>query len=188
MNKFGRFALFTLILVVVATACKFFFGPNLDWSGFSPVFAIALVAGFISRDKSASFLLPLVALLLSDVLIEVFYRQGVFPYGGFYDGQWKNYLIVLSCTFVGWALKGRNFTAVLAGGLLAPTLFFFLSNLNVWISNEVVYSRDANGLLDCFIAGLPFYKNALLSTIVFLPVVLWSYNLVMRKRSELVIA
>ncbi len=188
MNKYGRLAVFTLVLAALATACKLAFGPNLDWSGFSPVFAIALVAGFISREKNASFLLPLAALLISDVLIELCFRQGIFPYGGFYEGQWKNYLIILSCTVVGWLLKGKNFATILAGGLLAPTVFFLLSNLNVWVSNEVVYTRDVNGLLNCYAAGLPFYKNAVLSTLVFLPVILWMYNLVMRKRNALVMA
>ncbi len=57
MKNNGRLILFTLILVVLATACKYFFGPDLDWSGFSPVIAIALFSGFIIKQKDMSFLL-----------------------------------------------------------------------------------------------------------------------------------
>ena len=48
MKSNGRLIIFTLVLVALATACKYFFGPDLDWSGFSPVIAIALFAGFSS--------------------------------------------------------------------------------------------------------------------------------------------
>ncbi|HUR65518.1 MAG TPA: DUF6580 family putative transport protein, partial [Chitinophagaceae bacterium] len=68
--KSGRLILFTLILVAVTTACKYFFGPDLDWSGFSPVIAIALFAGFIIKQKDMAFILPLLALFISDAVIQ----------------------------------------------------------------------------------------------------------------------
>ena len=130
----GRLIVFTLILVVLATACKFFFGPNLDWSGFSPVIAIALFSGFIIKQKDMSFLLPLLALFISDAVIQLLYTQDLFPYAGFYGGQWKNYLILMTATLIGWLLKGRSNASLLAGAIAAPTVFFLLSNFGVWMS------------------------------------------------------
>src|SRR6185503_3228549 len=124
MKSNGRLVVFTLILVALATACKYFFGPDLDWSGFSPVIAIALFSGFIIKQRDLSFLLPLLALFLSDAAIQLLYSQGLFPYAGFYEGQWVNYLILLVSTLVGLALKGRSYPSLLAGGVIAPTLFF----------------------------------------------------------------
>jgi len=66
----GRLILFTIILVALATICKFFFGPSLSWSGFSPVIAIALFSGFIIKQKDAAFLFPLLAVLISDLAIQ----------------------------------------------------------------------------------------------------------------------
>src|SRR6185295_11604095 len=129
---------FTFILIALATACKFFFGPNLAWSGFSPVIAIALFSGFIIKQKDTSFLLPLLALLVSDAFIQLLYEMNLFPYTGFYSGQWKNYLILFSATLIGWMLKGRNRSSLIAGVVAAPTVFFLLSNLNVWMSQEVL--------------------------------------------------
>src|SRR5213075_2576946 len=105
----GRLILFTFILVALATACKYFFGPDLDWSGFSPVIAIALFSGFIIRERDMSFLLPLLALFISDAVIQLLYKQGLFPYQGFYSGQWKNYVILLVSTLLGLALRGRSY-------------------------------------------------------------------------------
>ncbi|MBK8953339.1 MAG: hypothetical protein IPM85_14800 [Chitinophagaceae bacterium] len=104
--KFSRkLIVFTLLLVVLTAACKYFFGPDINWSGFSPVIAIALFSGFIVKEKNASFLLPLLALFISDAVIQLLYTQDLFKYPGFYDGQWKNYLVLLSCTLIGVAFK-----------------------------------------------------------------------------------
>ena len=78
MKSNGRLIVFTLILIGLATACKFFFGPDLDWSGFSPVIAIALFSGFIIKQKDMSFLLPLIALFISDVAIQLLYTLQIY--------------------------------------------------------------------------------------------------------------
>jgi len=189
MKSNGRLLIFTLLLVAVATACKYFFGPDLDWSGFSPVIAIALFAGFIMRQKDMSFLLPLVALFISDAVIHYLYTQDLFPYPGFYSGQWKNYLVLLAATLIGWALKGRNYTSLLAGTIAAPTVFFLVSNFMVWMaSTEIIYAKSFNGLLTCYEAGLPFYRNSLVATLVFLPVILVAYNYLAKKKAALKLA
>lgn len=189
MKVNGRLIVFTLILVVLATACKYFFGPDLAWSGFSPVIAIALFAGFIIKQKDMSFLLPLLALFISDVVIHFLYTQDLFPYAGFYNGQWKNYLILLSATLIGWLLRGKSNSSLIVGAIAAPTIFFLLSNFGVWLgSTETTYSKDFSGLMTCYTAGLPFYKNALIATLVFLPGILFMYNYMTRNKAVLTIA
>lgn len=184
----GRFVLFTLILVVLATACKYFLGPDLNWSGFSPVIAIALFSGFIIRQRDWSFLLPLIALFISDAIIQVLYQSGAFPYPGFYSGQWLNYLILMSATLIGWMLKGRSNSSLLIGAVAAPTVFFLLSNFGVWMGQHNLYSKDLNGLMACYAAGLPFYKNALLATILFLAWIMLCYNYISRQKAGLKLA
>ncbi len=184
----GRIILFTVILIALTTACKFYFGPELAWSGFSPVIAIALFSGFIIKQKDWSFLLPLLALVVSDVLIQVLYENGQFPYAGFYSGQWKNYLILMSATLIGLLLKGRSRASLIVGAITAPTVFFLLSNFSVWIGSHTSYSKDFGGLMESYAAGLPFYKNALIATVVFLPLILLSYNYFTRNRAVLTLA
>ena len=184
-----KLIVFILILVALATACKFFFGPDLEWSGFSPVIAIALFSGFIIKQRDMSFILPLLALFISDIVIHVLYMQNLFPYAGFYGGQWKHYLILLSATLIGLMLKGKNNASLLAGSVIAPTVFFLLSNFAVWLgTTEVVYSKDFSGLMTCYAAGLPFYKNALIATLVFLPAILVLYNYLSGRKAVLTMA
>jgi hypothetical protein len=184
----GRLIVFTLVLVVLATACKYFFGPDLDWSGFSPVIAIALFSGFIMRQKDISFILPLLALFISDAVIQLLYAQNLFPYPGFYHGQWVNYLILMSATLIGWALKGKNYSNLAIGAVAAPTIFFLISNLTVWMGSQVTYTKDFSGLMNCYTAALPFYKNALIATVLFLPVILVMYNYMTRHKAQLTLA
>lgn len=189
MKLNGRILLFTLILVALAIACKYFFGPELSWSGFSPVIAIALLAGFISKQKDYSFILPLAALFISDLAIQLLYSQNLFPYAGFYEGQWKNYLLLLSATLLGWLLKGRSYSSLLAGGIAAPTVYFLVSNFMVWqATTEAVYAKSFAGLMTCYEAALPFYRNSLLATLLFLPLILVAYNYLMKNKAELKLA
>ena len=186
--KIVRLVIFTLVLVALATTCKYFFSPILGLGGFSPIIAIALFSGLVIRERNLTFMLPLVALLASDLIIQLLYEQGRFPYEGIYDGQWKNYLIILSATVIGWLIKGRSKASLLVGAIAAPTVFFLLSNLNVWLSQEVGYSKDFSGLMNCYAAGLPFYRNALIATLVFFPSILLLYNYITRHRAVLTIA
>ena len=180
---------FTFILIILATACKYFFGPELAWSGFSPVIAIALFSGMIIKQRNMSFLLPLLALFISDALIQLLFSLHMFPYNGFYDGQWKNYLILLACTLIGWGFKGRNYSSLITGGIAAPTIYFLVSNYLVWMnSTEAIYSKSFSGLMTCYEAGLPFYRNSLIATLVFFPVILIAYNYLIKKKTVLILS
>jgi hypothetical protein len=189
MSSALKFSLFTVILVALTTACKFFFGPEIAFSGFSPVLAIALFSGYVYSKKEGFFLLPLLSLLLSDLFIQALYQQGVFEYPGVYGGQWKNYVLLLSATLLGALLRGRSHGSLTLGAVAAPTFFFVLSNFMVWLSAaETIYAKTFGGLMTCYTAGLPFYRNSLIGTFVFLPVILVLFNYLERKKAVLVLA
>ncbi|HSU28082.1 MAG TPA: DUF6580 family putative transport protein [Chitinophagaceae bacterium] len=180
----GRLLIFTGILIALAVICKCIFGPDLDWSGFSPVIAIALFSGMIIKERNASFLLPLLALFISDVAIHVLYKMHLFPYSGMYHGQWKNYLIILSCTLIGWGFKGRNYLTIILGAIAAPTAYFLISNFMVWQAvTEAIYPKNFGGLMMCYEAALPFYRNSVVATILFLPAILFLYNYLVRNKA-----
>lgn len=168
---------FTMVLVLVTTLSKFFFAPKIEWAGISPVIAIALFSGMMVKDKTQSFILPLVALFLSDVLIQILYKAGLFVFPGLYKGQLFNYSLLLLTTVLGWLLKGKRTESVIISAVIAPTLFFLLSNFFVWNSaTQLSYPKNFNGLLLCYGAGLPFYKNALIASVVFLPSLIAFFN------------
>lgn len=189
MKLNSRLLIFTLFVVLIATLSKILFAPRLEFSGFSPVIAIALFAGMIIKEKKLSFLLPLVALLISDALIQVFYMAGWFQFGGFYHFQWVNYSLLLLSTLIGWQMKGKNYSRILTGSVVAATLFFLLSNVAVWAAHEgYQHPMTFAGLLACLGDGLPFYKNSLIATILYVPVLIASYNYLVKRSVSLKLA
>jgi hypothetical protein len=179
-------ALFTVVLTMATTLCKYFFGPEIALSGFSPVLAIALFSGFIFRRSEWVFFFSIVALLVSDLTIQLLYLNDLFDYQGVYAGQWKNYLLLLGCTFIGYIFKATSYRNIGLSAFIAPTIFYFLSNGLVWLqSSEMTYTRDITGFVTCLTAGLPFYKNSLLATLIFLPATLVFYNYISIRKIEL---
>jgi hypothetical protein len=186
----GRLISFTLILIAVQTLCKIAFADDPDWSGFSPFIAIALFSGFIVKEKNMSFLLPMLALFMSDAIIHLLYLNNkAFPFPGFYPGQWKNYLLLLAVTGIGWLLKGRSYQSLIAAAFAGPAFYFLGSNFMVWrATTEAVYAKSFGGLMTCYEAALPFYRNSLIATVAFLPVFIVCYNLLTKNKAELKLA
>ncbi len=184
--KQTRSTIFFLIFVIaVTTIIKFICAPNLALSGFSTVIAMSLFAGLTIKDIKVSFLFPLLALFISDVLIQIFYTAGWFPFPGFYSGQLINYILLVVLVLIGIALRKAKTPGIVLSIIAGPLVYFFLSNFQVWASNSVAYSRDLSGLMAAFTMGLPFLKNSFLSTIVFVPTFIFMYKYFMGKKHSM---
>jgi len=166
-----------IIFLTITIFSKLFFSTRLEWAGFSPIIAVSLFSGLMIEKKSYTFLLPLLSLIASDSIIQLLYIAKLFPYPGFYSYQLMNYGLLLLSVFIGWMIKAKNYQSLFAGSLLAPTVFFFISNFSVWAApSETFYPKTFSGLIECLTAGLPFYLHSILATMVFLPAFVLCYN------------
>ena len=121
----------------------------------TPIAALALFAGYAVVDRRMALLMPLLALLLSDVLIG-FHGTMVFVYIAFV-------MTVLIGHFV------RRYTGmmpVIIAALGSSVLFFIVTNFGVWFMADL-YSSDLSGLLQAYVMGSPFFRNTLLGDLVF---------------------
>jgi hypothetical protein len=136
--------------------------------GFAPQLAMAIFAGAVVKDRKWSFLLPLLSMFISDALYEVLYMNGLSPIYGFYEGQITNYILFTAMTVFGFMARNVKPGRMLLASLAAPTAYFLLSNLTVWMSNSG-YQRPKtfDGLMMTYADGLPFYGYSLLATVVF---------------------
>jgi hypothetical protein len=183
--KNNRTLIFTIAIIALTVVVKFICAPVIAFSGVSTVVAISLFAGMSMNKKQNTFFLPLIALFASDVIIEILYRFNMFEFQGFYKGQILNYSLLLLSVLIGWAIKGKNIASLGLGAFAASTIFFLLSNFSVWYSGNM-YPKDFNGLMLCYESALPFYRNQLLSTILFLPLIILAYNYIVSKRTNVV--
>jgi hypothetical protein len=167
-----------VLLVVIASLYRIL--PGRPW-GFAPQIAMALFAGSVISDKKYAFALPLLSMFLSDLLYHVLYLSGIGMIPGFYGGQFLNYLMLTSITFLGFFIKERNIPSMAAGFIAGPTAYFLISNFAVWIGGGG-YQRPKtfDGLMMCYADGLPFYQMSLASTFVFGAALFGSYFLITR--------
>jgi hypothetical protein len=134
-----------------------------EWLNFTAVGGALLYFG--ARRSWREMLAPLAALMATDYFLTVYsYHYPFRPQE--YAATWIWYAMAMA---LGLILLHAKTTAVrvAAGALLGPTSFFLVSNYAAWLSGFAYpYPRTLAGLGSCLAAGLPFYRNDLLSTTI----------------------
>lgn len=172
--KMNRSILIALVLLIVVAAVYRII-PSRPL-GFMPHMAMALFGGALIKDRKWAFALPIFSIFLSDLLYESLFRAGVSDIPGFYAGQFTNYLLFSGLTLIGMAIRSVNVLSVAAASLVAPTLYFLVSNFLVWIGGGGWgHPKTWDGLLATYTDGLPFYRGNLISTLVFSAVLFGGY-------------
>jgi hypothetical protein len=148
---------YLLLLVAILTRVI----PHAGWYNFTAVGGALLYFG--ARRSWREMLAPLAMLMATDYYLTVYSYHFSFNWGS-YLPTWVWYGMAMA---LGQILLHSKTTRVRAGAgaLLGPTSFFVVSNYAVWAMGTM-YPRTAGGLGTCFAAGLPFYRNDLISTTV----------------------
>lgn len=153
----------TYSLIILGLLARFL--PHLP--NFSPLAAVALFSGFYLRRRYA-FLLPLAILLISDYFISGYYGSVMFYVYG-------SYLLI---GVLGVAFRSTKvFPRVIAGSLLSSLLFFIITNFGVWADPLFFYPRTFSGLVECYVAALPFFRNTVLGDLFFTSALFGAYEL-----------
>jgi hypothetical protein len=135
------------------------------WPNVSPVSAMALFGGAYFADKRLAFIVPFVALFLSDLVLGL-HNSMIFVYAGF----------ALTVT-IGFLLKDRiNITNTAFAVVVSSVLFFLLTNFGAWMTSGL-YAKSATGLVQAFVAGVPFFQNSLMGNMVYAAVIFGGYHL-----------
>ena len=141
--------------------------PHL-WNA-TPVMAIALFgATFLS--KRWGILLPLTIIAVSDVLLG-WHNTVAFTWSAF----------ILTGTLAWWVRQQPSAPRIAIAAVAGSTLFFLITNFGVWLVGDL-YPRTLDGLLECYLAGLPFFRNTLLGDLIYTAAFFGSYALLMSSR------
>ena len=119
--------------------------------------------------------MPLMAMFVSDLMLEVF---NIAP--GFYGyGQIGNYASLLLVTVLGFSMKMISPLSVVGYSVASTLLFFFLSNTNCFFFDTFnTYGTGFQGWATCLAAGIPFVKNGLAIDLGFSVLLFGTYSLV----------
>ncbi len=106
----------------------------------------------------------LAVLIATDYYLTVYAYQYPFHVGA-YLVTWVWYALV--CLLGMGLLSKPSALRVIIGVLASATSFFLISNFAVWAGRaDVMYPHTLSGLGTCLAAGLPFYRNDLVSTAI----------------------
>lgn len=128
--------------------------------------AIGLFAG--SRGQSGlGWFVPVAALLITDLCLGGYTPLSMlFVYAGFAAGG-----------AVGryWLRGRRSMGRVASASILTSTLFFFISNFGWWLAGSG-YEHTVEGLLACYVAGLPWFGSSLLGDLCYSLVLIGGFD------------
>ncbi|MEX0967936.1 MAG: DUF6580 family putative transport protein [Bacteroidia bacterium] len=171
--RFQNYLTYILIIIAALIAVISRLLPHMP--NFALMGAVALFAGAFIRSSRFAFLIPVAAVFASDALMEIDN-----PGSGFYAGMGVVYTSYAIIFFAGRLLtKPFNPFQVGTGAVLASVIFFVITNLSAWLYLPI-YTKDLNGLLNCYAAALPFFRTTLISDLAFSTVLFGSYYLVVR--------
>lgn len=143
---------------------------------FTPIGAMALFAGALISNRLLAFLIPALAMVISDACLGFagwrFAEQTIVVYGVF-----------MLTTWLGMSLRNNQSVIKITGtSIAASVLFFVVTNFAVWFGGfyhtPALYTLDFMGLVNCFIAAIPFAGATFASDLVYSALLFGSFYLI----------
>ena len=146
---------FLALLGIILTAAAMRLLPHLP--NVTPIAAMALFGGACFTSRRMAFLIPLAAMYLSDLVLGFL----VYDFGWFHPFMPFVYASFAGTTLLGILIRRRPGPLMIGGAALSSSvLFFIVTNFGVWLVGGL-YPKTLVGLLGCYAAALPFFRNML---------------------------
>ncbi len=149
-----------IIMILAAAATRLIpHPPNM-----TSIASLALFGGAYFSDKRLAFAVPLIALLLSDMVLGVYWSWSMMAYQSHMEIQYLTFALIVA---MGFALQRRRTAVRIAGAtLLAAVVFFVITNFGEW-ALQSLYPKTFAGLLDCYVAAIPFFGNSVAGDLIY---------------------
>jgi hypothetical protein len=158
-----------IVMILMAAASRLIpHPPNL-----TSVTAVALFGGAMLDDRRLAFLVPLGAMFVGDLILG-FHDQMPLVYGSF---------ALIVCIGL-WLQRHRSAATIAGAALGSSVLFFVITNFGVWALDHM-YPRNLDGLIACYTAALPFFRNTLAGDILYTLLLFGGFALLERQFPEL---
>ncbi len=174
-----------LILIAFGLLGRIFINEFIKIPNLEIITSFSLIAGAMLGGLYV-FLVPLAIIAVSDIY---FGNTSILYF------TWSAFMII---GLFGWFLRNKKsfnyrFIALMTGMGIFSSLFFYLyTNFGWWLLTNM-YSHTWSGLIQCYIAGLPFLKNNLLGNLFFVPLftslalLAWKFYSILEFRSSVVL-
>jgi predicted secreted protein len=108
---------------------------------------MALFAGTYFDRKQYAFAIPVVAMFISDLII------------GLHANMPAVYLSFALTVVLGMAIRKKvSVRSVFMASVASAMIFFLITNFSSWLAMSL-YPKNFMGLIECYIAGLAFFRD-----------------------------
>jgi hypothetical protein len=160
--------LVALIAFAVAVRLVVHFVPAMWAYNATPVEAIALFGGAYFTDRRLAFIVPLAAMFRADLIIGLHWMIPAV------------YACIALSVALGFGLRNHvNALRVIGFGIAGSILFFVAMSLVEWMTGDTDYCRA--GIVSCYVAALPFLKNAIIGTLAWSALLFGGFELMRRR-------
>ncbi len=170
----------TLMSIILIASAAFRLIPHP--LNFAPLAGMALLGSAYIKESWKAWLFPVATFWISDLILNnlvyaQYYEGFVFASNAFLFSAAAMLIIVLLGKVI---LKKVKIANVVLASVLASVTFFLVSNLGAWAEGIIPYSRSLTGILEAYVAGLPFLKGTMIGDLVFTGVLFFVWGLVFR--------
>ena len=151
--RFNKKEIVLISFIIVAVLVRLLpHPPNV-----APITAVALFAGTHFSSKHWAVLMPILAMLVTDIFLGFFMITPVV------------YLAFVGVIALGFVIKKMNIGSV----LLSSLLFFTVTNLGVWFLH---YPLTTEGFITCFTLAIPFFGYSIVGDLFFSAALIFGYR------------
>jgi hypothetical protein len=173
-------------IIVLAALSRFFPHPY----NFTPIAAIALFGGAYFSNRLLAFIIPLSAMLISDIMHEL-----VTGYG-FHSGMLAVYGSFALVSLLGILVLQKVTVIRVAAAAVASSLLFFLITNFAFLYPESAtpqpllgnYPHNWTGIIASYQAGLEFLRNQIIGDLFYSGVLFGGFYLLQRRFETLRVA
>ncbi len=175
-----------VMLILVAMSTRFLFIvdgesllPNFTAVGAIAIFGACYLKGF------KKWIIPLAVLWISDLILNNIIYGAYYEHFQVLGSMWVYGSFLLIGLVAFRMMQKANWTRLALTSLTAAVLFFLITNFGVWVSATSPYSKDLSGLVQSYVAGIPFFRNTLLGNLFFGFALFGSYEMLASRIKEI---
>lgn len=167
--------IFISSIILIAAICRLF--PHIP--NFTPIAAMALFGGAYLSDKRLAIILPLLALFISDLGLELLF--GI----GFHNTMIYVYVGFILTSLIGISMQNKvGVKSIFVSSLLSSILFFIITNFGVWAAYNP--QTGIAGLTATYVLGIPFFAPTLIGDLFFNTILFSTFYLAQTKYPVLI--
>ena len=140
---------------------------------FTPVLSMAFLGGMYLKGRQAVWV-PVALMVISDLII------------GSYPLMFVTWGSIALISLLGlWLRERKSYGTVLGGSILSAVIFFITTNFASWLT---LYPHTMDGLRQCYILAIPFFRSTFISTVAYSLVFYAAYEWLLKRSQGTVLA